>query len=142
MKRPEAGVRVIRAFATGFLAAFLVAGVVGCGGGGGGRSPSDEVPTTVFGRQASELAVGIAAQRSGRDVTIRTTVLAQDGTARRGLRVAFAGAGGWAEAEPCGAGRYCGQVEVAGPRPQLRVRLTRPGGRSSTVSARLPRNPE
>src|SRR5262245_36118044 len=104
MKRPEAGVRVIRAFATGLVAAVVVAGAAGCGGQGGGSPTSSGVPTTVFGRQARELAVGIAAQRRGRDVAIQTTVFAQDGTRRQGLRVALAGDGDWTAARPCGAG--------------------------------------
>ncbi len=129
---------------SGAAAAVMLA-ASGCGGGGGGgEAPAPpSVPTTVFGRQAHELAVGIAARRHGPSVEVTTTVLAQDGTRRRGLRVEISGSrGSWTGARPCGAGRYCGSVAVAGGRPPIRVRLTRPSGRASTVAVRLPAQPQ
>ena len=124
----------------GLAAVSVVLAAAGCGGGG---SSANEPPVTVFGRQARELAVGVAAQRLGQTVGVTTTVLAQDGTGRENLRVALAGAhGGWVASEPCGTGRYCGELPVAGPSPQVRVRLTRPAGRVSTVSVKLPQDPE
>jgi hypothetical protein len=128
----------------GALALPLLVAATGCGGGGAGTTTvADEVPTTVFGRQARELAVGIAAERHGQNVDVATTVLSQDGTRRRGLRVVLAaGDGAWAPAAACGPGRYCGEVEVEGARPLIRVRLARPEGRTSTVAVRLPRNPQ
>jgi hypothetical protein len=99
------------------------------------------VPTTVFGRQARELAVGVATQRRGQRVSVETTVLGQDGTPARRLRVAVASSGAWVASRSCGAGKYCGAVTVTGARPELRVRLTRPSGGVSTVSMTLPRNP-
>jgi hypothetical protein len=116
--------------------------LAGCGGGGGAETAAPEAPTTVFGRQARELAVGVAARRTGPKVALETTVLAQDGTPRRGLRVAVAGNGGWVASPACGPGRYCGEVAVTGPTPQLRVRLTRPAGSVSTLSMRLPHRPQ
>jgi hypothetical protein len=120
-----------------------VVAAAGCGGAGAAKADTT-APTTVFGRQASELAVGIAATRHGRDADVSTTVLAQDGTGKRGLAVALAGrAGRWVPSRPCGgAGRYCGTVPVAGATPEIRVRLTRPSGRASTVSVTLPRRPD
>jgi hypothetical protein len=118
------------------LAAALLA--TGCGGG-----EKAETPSTVFGREARELAVGIAAQRRGETVDVETTVLARDGSPLSGLKVELAGERGpWAETDACGKGRYCGAFETTRPDPALRVRVTRPGGRASTVSARLPAEPE
>ena len=142
MKWARPVVPVPRVLSISVAAAVLLAAAAGCGGGGDGQKPAAEVPTTVFGRQARELAVGVAAQRRGSNVSMKTTVIDQDGTPRRGLRVAVAGDGGWSPARVCGAGRYCGEVAVKGPRPLLRVRLTRPAGRVSTVSMQLPRRPE
>lgn len=124
---------------TAAVAAALAAVVLaGCGGGGG----EAEAPTTVFGREARELAVGIAAQYSDATVDVQTTVLAQDGTGASGLTVELAGEGGpWIRARPCGEGRYCGAFDAARPDPALRVRVTRENGRSSTVAARLPADP-
>jgi hypothetical protein len=126
----------------GAFAAFLLVAVAGCGGDGDPEPAAPKVPTTVFGRQARELAVGVAAQRRGQKVSIRTTVFNQNGSPRRNLDVGLQGAGGWVTSEPCGAGRYCGEVAVRGARPQLRVRLTRPAGGVSTLSLRLPPSPE
>ena len=130
----------------GAAALFLLVAAAGCGGGGDEDEPTvpaaPSLPTTVFGRQVRDLAVGVAAQRRGEKVSIRTTVIGQDGTMRRGLGVALQGAGAWVPARPCGAGRYCGDVAVRGARPQLRVRLTRPAGGVSTLSMRLPAAPE
>jgi hypothetical protein len=133
-----------RVLLCGAAALPLLVTATGCGGGGAGTATvADEVPTTVFGRQARELAVGIAAARRGRTVDVATTVLAQDGTRRPGLRVALAtGDSPWVPAPVCGPGRYCGAVEVAGAQPLIRVRLARPEGRTSTVAVRLPRNPQ
>lgn len=121
--------------------AVAVLSAAGCGGGDPAAPAVEDVPTTVFGRQARELAVGIATERRRDRVAVATTVLGQDGTRRRGLKVDVAPAnGGWRRARPCGAGRYCGTVQVAGARPVVRIRLARPNARSSTVSVRLPRN--
>src|SRR5262245_31476935 len=141
MKVPGVGVRVIQGFSRAALAAFVVVAAAGCGGGEGGEPAPPKVPTTVFGRQARDLAVGVAAQRRGQKVSIQTTVFAQDGTPKRGLHIAVRGSGGWVASRPCGAGRYCGEVAVDSPRPQLRVLLTRPAG-VSTLSMRLPRSPQ
>src|SRR4051812_562587 len=125
MKRSKTASAVRLVLRGAAVGAFLLAAAA-CGGG----EKSDVVttsttevdaPTTVFGRQARELAVGIAARRRGADVELTTTVLGQDGTRRRGLRVAYAAAGDrWVEAEPCGPGRYCGDLPVAGPSPIVR----------------------
>src|SRR4051812_36371356 len=88
----------------GVLAVGALLGVLaGCGGG---RSEqASEPPTTVFGRQAGELAVGLAAQRRGTLLDVTTTVLGQSGSGRRNLRLDLAsGRGGWVAAKPCGAG--------------------------------------
>ena len=107
----------------GAAAAALLVVAAGCGGGAGDGEPTvpaaPTAPTTVFGRQARDFAVGVAAQRRGPKVSIRTTVLAQDGTPGRGLDVALQGAGAWVAARPCGAGRYCGDVAVRGARPSF-----------------------
>src|SRR4051812_23579143 len=126
----------------GVLAAVAVVAVLaGCGGGGSDRV--SEPPTTVFGRQAEELAVGLAAQRRGTLLGVTTTVLDQSGSRRRNLKLDLAsGRGRWVAAKACGAGRYCGEVPVSGPRPLVRVRLVRPGGRASALSFRLPRDPQ
>src|SRR4051794_24613519 len=142
MKRARPVVPAPGALLIGVAAALVLLAGAGCGGGGDEAKRADETPTTVFGRQARDLAVGVAAQRTGRDVAVETTVLNQDGTPGAGLRVAVSGAGGWAPSKPCGAGRYCGTVAVKGPRPQLRVRLTRPRGAASVVSMRLPGSPQ
>src|SRR5215210_1683486 len=120
-------------------ASVAVAVTAGCSGE---KPDAIAPPTTVFGRQARELAVGVAAELSGESVSVATTVLAQDGTGRSDLDVALAaGSGGWVTSERCGDGRYCGDVRVAGPAPELRVRLTRPAGRVSTLSVTLTRRP-
>ena len=142
MKRANGRVRVLRLFAGLAIPTALLLSAAGCGGGGGGSAAASEAPTTVFGRQARDLAVGVAAQRRGQKVDVRTTVLAQDGTPRRGLQVALASGGGWVPADSCGPGRYCGEVGVQGSQPRIRVRLTRPSGRASTVAVTLPRRPE
>src|SRR6476620_4582476 len=120
MKRSRRRVRVVRAFSRFTALAALLVAAAGCGGGGGGDNAA---PTTVFGRQARELAVGVATQRRGQRVTVETTVLGQDGTPARRLRVAVASSGGWVASRACGAGKYCGAVAVTGARPELRVRL-------------------
>src|SRR5262245_53783249 len=122
MKVPGVRVRVIQGFLRAALAAFVVVAAAGCGGGGSEPAPP-KVPTTVFGRQARDLAVGVAAQRRGQKVSIQTTVFAQDGTSKRGLDIALQGSGGWVTSRACGAGRYCGEVAVDSPQPQLRVHL-------------------
>src|SRR4051794_9306075 len=142
MKDSGVDVRVVQGLLLGALAAVVLAAATGCGGGTDGEPAPPPVPTTVFGRQARDLAVGIAAQRRGQKVSIRTTVFAQDGTPKRGLDIAVRGAGGWEPSSACGAGRYCGEVAVDSPRPRLRVRLTRPAGGVSTLSMTLPRNPQ
>src|SRR3954454_973156 len=142
MKRLRPVMRVLRLVPGVLAAAVVLLAAAGCGGGGGGEAAGPEPPTTVFGRQARELAVGIAAQRSGQDVSLETTVLLQDGTPANDLRVAAAGDGGWVASERCGKGRYCGEVPVEGLAPTLRVRLTRPSGFATTVSVQLPRRPE
>jgi hypothetical protein len=129
----------------GVATTFLLLTAAGCGGGGDDEPAAPAaptVPTTVFGRQAKDLAVGVAAQRRGQKVSMRTTVIGQDGTMRRGLGVALQGNGAWVPARPCGAGRYCGDVAVRGARPQLHVRLTRPAGGVSTLEMRLPASPQ
>jgi hypothetical protein len=146
MKRSRTA-RAVRLLLWGGAAAAVLLGAAACGGGGGGTTSAPttetEVPTTVFGRQATELAVGIAARRRGTNVRLTTTVLGPDATPRRGLRVAYATANGpWISASECGPGRYCGGVPVAVPRPLVRVRLARPSGRVSTVSVRLPEQPQ
>ena len=137
MKRPRS------AFVPFVASAVAVAALsaAACGGDDSAAPVVEKAPTTVFGRQARELAVGVATERRRDRVAVETTVLGQDGTRRRGLKVDVAPAtGGWTRARPCGAGRYCGTVQVAGARPLVRVRLARPNGKSSTVSVRLPRN--
>jgi hypothetical protein len=143
MKRPTIARRRLVPL-WGAAALSLLVAATGCGGGGESTTtPAEEVPTTVFGRQARELAVGIAAERRGRHVDVATTVLAQDGTRRHGLRVALAARDGpWVPAPPCGPGRYCGAVAVEGAQPLIRVRLARPNGPTSTVAVRLPRSPQ
>jgi copper transport protein len=100
---------------------------------------------TVFGRQADELAVGIAASRAGDEVAVDSTVLGRDGTGAGGMRVAVAVAAArprWSPAQGCGDGRYCAHVRVHGPAPRLLVRVRRPSGRASVVSATLPATPQ
>jgi hypothetical protein len=131
-------IRVLQAF----LVVLMVVAATGCGGRGGGSPAAREAPTTVFGRQARDLAVGLAAQREGGKVDVTTTVLDQSGSGRRNLRVDLAAArGDWVSATPCGEGRYCADLPVAGAEPTVRVRLTRPGGGVSRFSIRLPRDP-
>jgi hypothetical protein len=147
MKRLRIAQRGSRPLLTGLTAAALLLAAAGCRGGERAgtttTTAANDVPTTVFGRQARELAVGVAARRRGQNVDVATTVLDQDGTRRRGLRVTLAAAdGGWVSARPCGAGRYCGEVTVEGAQPLIRVRLARAGGLVSAVAVTLPRHPE
>jgi len=136
--KPAPGFKVQAIAAIGAVAAALA--VAGCGGGS--SKPAADVPTTVFGRQARELAVGVATRRHGETLNVATTVLGQDGSGSDGLDVALTVRdGAWVDATSCGKGRYCGELAVAGPRPELRVRVTRPAGRASTVDMTLPRNP-
>jgi copper transport protein len=125
------------------IASLLLVSTAGCGGGGASATPSaTEAPTTVFGRQARELAVGVATTPRGQAVSVETTVLGQDGAGRSDLGVDVAGKDGrWIRSSGCGSGRYCGEVPVeAGS--EVRVRLTRPSGLRSTVSVVLPRRPD
>src|SRR5262245_26641856 len=142
MKGPRLRVRDVRAFLSFAVPVGLLVVAAGCGGGGGSPTEAPTVPTTVFGRQARELAVGVATQRRGQRVSVETTVIGQDGAPARRLEVALASSGAWVAAHPCGAGRYCGALAVRGARPRLRVRLTRPAGLASTVSMTLPQHPQ
>jgi hypothetical protein len=133
-----------RARIVGLLAgaALALAAVAGCAAAGG-QTRAQQGPPVVFGRQASELAVGVTTRRTGGQLSVAATVLGQDGTGRVGLAVSLAERGGaWVHAAPCGAGRYCGELSVAGARPELELRLRRPAGRTSTVSLRLPARPD
>ena len=129
-----------RALSSGVAAAVLLVAAAGCGGGEAAedrrRGANDGVRPAGAGARGRHRG---AAPRA--DVSVATTVLAQDGTPGAGLRVARRRRRRLGPVAPCGAGRYCGELAVDGPRPQLRVRLTRPGGRVSTVSMRLPRIP-
>jgi hypothetical protein len=132
----------LQAFGLAGAAAALLLTALLAGCGGGGEPAASASPTTVFGRQARELALGIAAVRSGATVSVATTVLGQDGAGAKDLDVAVAADGGaWVGSKGCGSGRYCGDVDVAGPQPSLRVRVTRPTGGVSTVAVTLPRDP-
>jgi hypothetical protein len=132
---------VARSTRSVLLLVTLAAGALAAGCSGGGETTGS--PSTVFGRQARELAVGIQALRRENRVEIDATVLAQDGSERSGLEVELgAGTGGaWAPAEPCGSGRYCGEVRATGPKPTIRLRIKRLDGTVWTVSAVLPRDP-
>jgi hypothetical protein len=115
----------------------LAALLAGCGG------DSTPTPTTVFGREARGLAVGISVQRDGGTAAVRAMVLGEDGNALPGLDVEFAPDGGpWARAEPCGKGRYCTEIKVTGEAPRVRARITRPTGAVSNLAATLPADPQ
>jgi hypothetical protein len=126
------------------IAGLALAASAGCGGRAGAMPSATETPTTVFGHQALELAVGVATQRQGAKVRVETTVLGQDGVGRSDLEVdVAAGEAHWVRSKPCGAGRYCGEAAIAPSDSDLevQVRLTRPAGRRSTVTVTLPRKP-
>jgi copper transport protein len=100
-------------------------------------------PTIVLGRQAGDLAVGIAATAAGGDrLAVDVSVIDPTGAPARGLTVAVATAADvprWTPATPCGSGRWCATVAQA---PGLRVGVARPRGRTSTVSVALPADPQ
>jgi hypothetical protein len=132
----------LQAFGLGGAAAALVLTVLLAGCGGGGEPAASAAPTTVFGRQARELALGIAAVRNRGTVSVATTVLGQDGAGAKDLDVAVAaGSGAWMDSKACGSGRYCSDVDVSGPQRSLRVRVTRSTGGVSTVDVTLPPDP-
>lgn len=120
-------------------------------------APATAVPvtatTTTFGRQADELAVGVAVRRGGGTVAVDTTVLGAAGAPDDRLRVdvapvspgspdAAAGASATTPATACGAGRYCATLRTDAAAPKLRIRVRRIGGRTSTVTVRLPTDPQ
>ena len=86
-------------------------------------------------RSASRRSAAARTSRSGRPSSTRTERPGEACASRSPETAAGS------RRRPCGAGRYCGEVAVKGPRPLLRVRLTRPAGRVSTVSMQLPRRP-
>ena len=100
-------------------------------------------PTVIVGRQADDLAVGISATPSADDqAAVDVSVLDPSAAPARNLTVAVARAGGtskWTTAAPCGAGHWCATLSRTA---QLVVRLTRPGGRTSTVTAAIPADPQ
>jgi copper transport protein len=130
--------------------AVMVAAVAALVAGLGSTTPpralaAAPAASTVFGRQADELAVGIAASRSGDEVAVDSTVLGRDGAGAGGMDVAVAVAAPkprWSAAQACGDGRYCAGVRAQGAAPRLLVRVRRPSGRASTVSATLPATPQ
>jgi copper transport protein len=131
------------------LFAALIGAVAGLGSVTPPRNSEQEAPpprlpaaATVFGRQVGELAVGLAAAVHEGTLGVHATVLAQSGLAANGLDVAIApGSQSWSAARPCGDGSYCAQADVATAAPRVRVRISRPGGRSQVVSFTLPAEP-
>jgi copper transport protein len=132
--------------------AVLLAAVAGIVAGLGSTAPprsraAAPVPPvrTVFGRQADELAVGIAATRVAGEVAVDATVLGRDGAGAGGLRVDVAQDAprpSWSHARLCGHGRYCARVRTSAQAPRLLVRVRRRSGRASIVSATLPARPQ
>ncbi|WP_028057776.1 copper resistance CopC/CopD family protein [Candidatus Solirubrobacter pratensis] len=152
LKRLPSGAAVASLRRTVAAEAVLLAAVAGVVAALGSTSPPHALAaapvsavTSVLGRQADELAVGIRASRAGDEVAIDATVLGRDGTGAGGLRVDVAEAAArprWSPARPCGDGRYCAHVRSSARAPRLVVRVRRRSGRASTVSITLPASPQ
>jgi copper transport protein len=135
--------------AEALLLAGLLAAVAGLGSVTPPRNlgveapPELPAPAIVFGRQVDELAVGIAAAVRDGKLGVRTTVLAETGLPANGLDVEVApGRQPWSSAEACGDGVYCAQARVSTPAPRVRLRISRSGKPSRTVSVTLPAEPQ
>jgi copper transport protein len=83
-----------------------------------GPPPAPPPDAVVLAQEDDDLAVGLAASPSGRDLAIRVSVLGQDGRGVSGLRVSVAGA----DATACGAGCYAASTAL--PAPPRRVPVT------------------
>jgi copper transport protein len=114
--------------------------------------------TTVFGRQADELALGIAVRRTGGSIAVDTTVLGNSGTPDDRVRVTVGpdlaanspkpAPGVKTSVTPssstsaCGPGRYCVTLPAAMSSSALRIAVRRASGRVSVATVRLPADPQ
>ncbi len=94
--------------------------------------PADAV---VLGGQDDDVAVGLAASPSGKDVAVRVTALGEDGNGVDGLRVRIAER----QAEPCGPGCYARTIPLPAPPRRVDVHLEGPGAKPATLRFTLPR---
>jgi copper transport protein len=126
----------------GAVLAALVAAVAGLASATPPRNaPAPLVPAlpgapVVFGRQAGDLAVGIAAAARDGRLGVEATVLGPDGLPAEGIDVAVAAGGPWQPLQPCGPGRYCGGAAAAGAAPRARLRV-----RGHVLAFHLPERP-
>jgi hypothetical protein len=104
-----------------------------------GTPPPPPHGALVLARGHGDLAVALAARRTGRDVRLTATVLAGDGTGLRGLQVRFAVDGArLPAARPCGAGCYAASARVSTPVRRVAIALSGRGRPASTVGFALP----
>jgi hypothetical protein len=104
-----------------------------------GAPPPPPHGALVLARGHGDLAVALAARRSGRAIRLTTTVVAGDGTGLRGLRVTFAVDGRrLSAAAPCGAGCYASATRSSTPVRRVAIGLSGPKRPSSTVVFALP----
>jgi hypothetical protein len=104
-----------------------------------GTPPLPPHGALVLARGHGDLAVALAARRSGRDIRLTATVVASDGTGLSGLRVTFAAGGRrLSAAAPCGAGCYASATRSGTPVRQVAIALSGPKRPPSTVIFALP----
>jgi hypothetical protein len=132
------------------VAAFLL--VASSGSPGGVKAPRIQPATIsagtpplpprgalVLARGHGDLAVALAARRSGHAVRLTATVLAGDGTGLSGLRVQFAVDGKrLAVARPCGAGCYASATRAATPVRRVAIVLSGRARAPASVGFALP----
>jgi hypothetical protein len=105
-----------------------------------GAAPRPPRGALVLAAQDRDLAVAIAARRTGPDVDVQTTILAPTGDGQRGLRVALRllPDGRPSTAPPCGPGCYGATVTPGHSVRGLEVRIAARGRRPSRVTFGLP----